>query len=262
MNEQKTIKNIRYIVLLILAGEAVFILPFVLARVFRATILEVYNITNTELGYCFSIYGIVALGSYLLGGPIADKYAPHKLMSWSLICTALGGIVYAQVPSLLALQLLYGYWGFTTIFLFWAAMIKATRIWGGNSQQGRAFGFLDGGRGIVGALFGAIGVFVLSLFIDDSSIDLVNTEAQTEAFKTIVYISSFLIATIGVLVWKYLKIKSSEHMVSKEKITITSIKKVISLPSVWLLMIIILCAYVGYKITDIFSRCCHWFSCR
>jgi len=38
-----------------------------------------------------------------------------------------------------------------------------------------------------------------------------------------------------------------------EKITISQILEVLRLPSVGLLMIIILCAYVGYKITDVFS---------
>ena len=42
-----------YLLLLILAGEAVFILPFVLPRVFRPTVLDVFGVDNTELGLCF-----------------------------------------------------------------------------------------------------------------------------------------------------------------------------------------------------------------
>jgi nitrate/nitrite transporter NarK len=45
----------------------------------------------------------------------------------------------------------------------------------------------------------------------------------------------------------------TEKEIILEKITIRQIKEVMRLPSVWLLMIIILCAYVGYKITDVFS---------
>ena len=33
----------------------------------------------------------------------------------------------------------------------------------------------------------------------------------------------------------------------------SQVREVLRLPSVWLLMVIILCAYVGYKITDVFS---------
>lgn len=242
-----------YIALLILAGEAVFILPFVLARVFRTTVLEVFDINNVEIGYCFSIYGLVALGSYLVGGPLADRFPPRKLMGVALLLTAAGGLVYANDPSLLTLKILYGYWGFTTIFLFWAGMIKATRVWGGADDQGKAFGFLDGGRGLVGALFGLLGVLIFAAFISDTSENL-KTSNSAEAFQRVVYTSSVIVALIGILVFFFLKLKNEKFAdVQKEKITFQNIKTVLKLPSVWLLMIIILCAYVGYKITDIFS---------
>ena len=50
-----------YLVLLILSGEAIFILPFVLPRVFRPTVLDVLELDNVELGLCFSVYGLVAI---------------------------------------------------------------------------------------------------------------------------------------------------------------------------------------------------------
>ncbi|RMB60997.1 MFS transporter [Dokdonia sinensis] len=252
MSNTERFKSIPYIVLLILAGEAVFILPFVLARVFRATVLDVFEINNTEIGYCFSIYGLVALASYLFGGPLADRFPPRKLMGVALVLTALGGLVYANEPSLSTLQYLYGFWGFTTIFLFWAAMIKATRVWGGTKNQGKAFGFLDGGRGLVGALFGVLGVAVFSLFANVDGTEL-SLAQQKEAFQYVVYISAAIVAFIGVLVFFFLKSDVDEKEIVVDKITKENIKTVLKLPSVWLLMIIILCAYVGYKITDIFS---------
>jgi nitrate/nitrite transporter NarK len=249
----KSNQPVHYIILLILAGEAVFILPFVLARVFRATVLDVFDINNVEIGFCFSIYGLVALGSYLVGGPLADRFPPRKLMGVALILTAAGGLVYANNPSYLALKILYGYWGFTTIFLFWAGMIKATRIWGGKDSQGKAFGFLDGGRGLVGALFGLLGVLIFSAFASDAS-ETAETSNSTVAFQSVVYSSSVIVAAIGVLVFFFLKLKGENSTaILKDKITFQNIKTVLKLPSVWLLMIIILCAYVGYKITDIFS---------
>ena len=125
------------IFLLIFAGEAVFILPFVLARIFRPTFLDLFQVNNLELGLCFSVYGTVAIVAYLYGGLIADRVSPGKLMGIALIATALGGLLLATYPSLKVLRILYGYWGFTTIFLFWAAMIKATRMWGGADRQGK-----------------------------------------------------------------------------------------------------------------------------
>lgn len=241
-----------YLVLLILAGEAVFILPFVIPRIFRPTVLDVFGIDNTELGLCFSVYGIVALVSYLLGGPLADKYPPRKLMAIALWMTALGGWLFAAYPSFEVLQVLYGYWGFTTIFLFWAPMIKATRVWGGTSSQGKAFGLLDGGRGLTGALFGLLGVLVFSLLIPENE-RTTSLLDRKEAFTYVIYCSSALMAIIGGMVWRLMKSDVDENEIIIQKISVKQIGSVLQIPAVWLLMGIILCAYVGYKITDVLS---------
>jgi len=242
-----------FLFLLILAGESVFIIPFVLARVFRPTVLEAFNLDNVQLGICFSVYGIIALLSYLFGGPLADKFPPRKLIAVALWMTASGGLVYATFPGYTVLKILYGYWGFTTIFLFWAPMIKAARVWGGSSSQGKAFGFLDGGRGLVGALFGAMGVLIFSLFINAEVSEATLSESRA-AFRYVILVSSGIVVIVGLLVWFFLKMDpKAEKEIILEKITISQIKEVLRLPSVWLLMIIILCAYVGYKITDVFS---------
>ncbi|MEP0134272.1 MAG: MFS transporter [Eudoraea sp.] len=251
MNQKKAPWH--FLLLLILAGESVFILPFVLSRVFRPTVLEAFGLDNVQLGICFSVYGIIALLSYLFGGPLADKYPPRKLIAVALWMTALGGLVYATFPSYTVLKILYGYWGFTTIFLFWAPMIKAARLWGGSSSQGKAFGFLDGGRGLVGALFGALGVFIFSLFINTEVSEATVTESRM-AFKYVILVTSGIVVFVGLLVWFFMKMdRNVEKKIILDKITISQIKEVLRLPSVWLLMIIILCGYVGYKITDVFS---------
>ncbi|SNZ00528.1 MFS transporter [Flagellimonas pacifica] len=242
-----------YLILLILAGEAVFILPFVLPRIFRSTVLDVFALNNTQLGLCFSLYGVVALVSYLFGGPLADKYPPRKLIAVALWMTSIGGLVFAKFPSFGHLQFLYGYWGFTTIFLFWAPMIKATRVWGGDKSQGKAFGLLDGGRGLTGALFGLLGVLIFSFFLGEE-VDASSLAERREAFQYVIYISCLIIAFIGVLVWLFMKSGVDESKILVERISKKEIGTVLKIPSVWLLMIIILCAYVGYKITDIISQ--------
>ncbi|MEP0457302.1 MFS transporter [Nonlabens sp.] len=244
------------IILLILAGEANFILPFVLARIFRPTVLDVFELTNLELGACFSIYGIVAFVSYLIGGSLADKYQPRYLMAISLLLTSLGGIYMSTYPSYLGLTILYGYWGFTTIFLFWAAMIKATRVWGGTSRQGLAFGLLDGGRGLVSFAFGWLGILILSVVFIDGT-ETASLLERKSAYQYVVIITSIIVALIALLLIFILKDHNSDRKQSP-KISNRQVLKnyiaVLKIPSVWLLMVIILCAYTGYKITDIYSQ--------
>lgn len=256
MSKTQTKKSYYIIALLILSGEAVFILPFVLARIFRPTFLEVFKINNFEIGTCFSVYGIVAMFSYLFGGPLADRFKPNVLMSSALILTAFGGFYMSTYPSHSELLWLFGYFGFTTIFLFWAAMIKATRIWGGKKGQGLAFGFLDGGRGLTAAVFGTLGVIVFSTFID-GPIDESSLVDRQRAFSKVLTYSSVVVFGIGIMVFFFLKPKidpQHQDQVYLNKIRIKDFQTLLRLPSVWLLMIIILCAYFGYKMTDFVSQ--------
>ena len=241
------------LILLILSGEFIYFLPYVLSRVFRPTFLDVFQLTNFQLGSLFSVYGIVALLSYVYGGIITDKFSPRKLMSSALFLTALGGIVLSTYPSFSTLKILYGYWGFTSVFLFWGAMIKATRVLGGDNNQGKAFGFLDGGRGIVAAFMGSIGVFIFSIILT-TEIESSTVIERQEAFKYVILFSSFMVAFIGLLVWIFLSDNDQEQdHSSKNHNSLINIKQVLKNESIWLLMIIIMCAYVGYKVTDIYS---------
>ena len=194
------------IILLILSGECIYILPYVLARIFRPTFLDVFNLSNYELGSLFSVYGIVAIFSYLFGGVIADNFSSRKLISTALFLTALGGIFLATFPSFNILKIIYGYWGITTVLLFWGAMIKATRLWGGSNSQGRAYGYLDGGRGIVAALIGSISVFIFSISLTND-ISSSNIIERKEAFKYVILFSSFLISLVGLLVLLFMNTK-------------------------------------------------------
>jgi sugar phosphate permease len=239
------------ITLLILSGELIFLLPYVLARVFRPTFLEVFNLTNLQLGGLFSVYGTVAILSYMYGGVISDKFQPKILIAISLFFTAFGGLVLSTYPSYLMLQILWGYWGFTTVFLFWGAMIKATRVWGGSKNQGEAFGLLDGGRGLVAASMGTLGVLIFSMFLTND-IELASLIERRNAFRYVILFSSFIVFLTGLLVIIFME-SSRGDVVNKNASLIPNIKSVLKIQSVWLIMFIIIAAYVGYKITDIYS---------
>ncbi|MGB0389978.1 MAG: MFS transporter [Salibacteraceae bacterium] len=229
---------------LILAGEGIFLLPFVIPRIFRPTLLHSLEITNLELGTCFSIYGIVAMISYFFGGPLADRLSSKTLISAALILTGVGGFVLMINPSVIILYILYGYWGFTTIFLFWAALIKATRNWGGDHFQGRAFGWLEAGRGTVGAIIGTVGIAILSQATVGS------VEGSTSAsFQSIVLFTSIIVIAIGLISWFGIP-KDDENSLHRETINFNTVERLLVMPNIWLLGLIIVCAYVGYKVTD------------
>ena len=52
-SERSSIQHGLLLLTLIAVGEAIFLLPFVLARVFRPTFLDVFRVTNFQLGTVF-----------------------------------------------------------------------------------------------------------------------------------------------------------------------------------------------------------------
>ena len=241
------------ILVLIIAGESIFLMPFVLARIFRPTFLEVFGINNFELGTAFSVYGIVALISYFAGGPLADMFSTKLLLSFAMLITSLSGFYFSSIPSIESLTILYGFWGMTTILLFWAALIKATRQWGGEKMQGFAYGILDGGRGLFTALLASISVAIFVTILPDG-IAMATISDKKSALSTIIFGYSIFMVLVSVLVYFTVSDSSSNHAAS---VNVTwgleKIKKAIKIPSVWYHALIILCAYVGYKCTDDFS---------
>ena len=227
-----------------------------MARIFRPTLLEVFGMSNTELGVYFSAYGIVAVISYLFGGILADRYPARNLMALALFLTSIGGFIMAFLPGAGIMTAIYAFWGFTSIFLFWAAMIRATREWGGEGYQGRAFGWLEGGRGGTAAIVGTIAFFIFYWFTPESATplkDVPGTEKGLHAFQIVIISISVFTLLSGVMVWFLVPVSSPSKPLSERSdgsslvFSAGRVIRLIKMPTVWMLSIMIVCAYVGYR---------------
>lgn len=242
---------------LVIAAESVFLLPFVVARIFRPTFLDVFELTNLQLGSAFSLYGAVAMVSYFAGGPIADRYSARRLMSVSLVLTSFGGAAFAAIPSVGQLTMLYGFWGLTTIFLFWAALIRATREWGASDSQGKAFGLLDSGRGLFAALLASLAVWLFSLMLPEGAA-AEGLEAKKAALTNIIWFFALFCGFSALLVWFFVpdsQLRDDDPLTPRDesRFNFDGVKAVIRMPAVWLQSLIVVCAYCGFKCTDDFS---------
>ncbi|NIV17449.1 MAG: MFS transporter [Woeseiaceae bacterium] len=240
-----------YIIVLVVAGEMVFGLPFHTVRFFRPTILEVFGLTHTELGYLLGAYGIAAMLSYFPGGALADRYSARTLLTLSLFATGAGGLYIATLPGAAALGIVNGFWGVTTVFLFWGALIRATREWGGQSSQGAAFGILEAGRGITQALFAVLAVAIFAVFMPENGESV--TAADREAGLSAVYLvySSAAFAT-GVLVW--FTLPQPGPTVVERRNPFPNMLIVLQKPIVWAQAAVIVCAYCCFRATDYYVQ--------
>ena len=242
----------RYLLMatLVFAGEIIFGLPFHTARFFRPTLLEAFGFTNTELGDVFAVYGVTAMIAYFPGGMLADRFSARSLLTISLATTGIGGFYMASYPGVLGMALLYGYWGVTTILLFWAALIRATREWGGVISQGKAFGILEGGRGVAAALFATLGVAVLAWILPENVASISNEERRA-AFRAIILLYSFAAIAAAMLTW--LLIPTAKHLGESSQRLFHAAAIVTTRPLVWAQAAVIICAYCAYKGLDNYS---------
>ena len=238
---------------LIIAGEAIFLLPFILMRVFKPVIREAFVISDAQIGEAQALYGITAMLSYFFGGFIADKWEPKKLLSLSLFLTAIGGFWMTMIPSIYTLKLLYAFWGVSTILLFWASLIKATRQWGNENNQGLSFGLLDGRRGLFAASIALFGASILTYFFPQKGIEI-TFDNKVETLQYIIGTITFIVFLVSLLVWKALPKEPIQFETGKE--FQFNFKKAFSLMKqrkVIFHSIIIFCAYCSYKITGVFG---------
>lgn len=233
---------------LVIAGEMIFSLPFHVARYFRPTVLDVFSLSNAALGDIFAVYGVMAMLVYFPGGAIADRFSARKLMTVSLLATAVGGFYMAQIPGRIGLSFLFAYWGITTILFFWAALIRATREWGGPLAQGRTFGFLDGGRGLVAAGVATLAVLLFSAVLPSELGDATDLQ-RSQALQMVIYLYTVMTLGAAVLVWFLLPDLPRSNFQPTSH-SLIGVRQVLSQRVVWLQSVIVVCAYSGYRGLD------------
>ena len=238
---------------LIIAGEAIFLLPFILMRVFKPIIREAFIISDAQIGEAQALYGITAVISYFFGGFIADKWEARKLLSISLILTGIGGFWMTMIPSIFTLKILYAFWGVSTILLFWASLIKATRQWGNKHNQGLSFGLLDGGRGLFAATIALSGAAILSFFFPENAVDI-TFDNKVETLQYIIGTITAIVFLVAVLVWFGLPKEKITQSASKEfQFDFKQAFSLMKQPKVIYHSLIILCAYCAYKLTGTYG---------
>ena len=161
---EKLSKNIWAILIVAFSGAIIYGLPYFRFDYYDAY-LATYHLTNTQMGVFGSILGVFGMISYLFGGVVADRFSTRIILTVSLIGTGLGGFVHLLPLNYYGLVALYAFWGISSLFAFWPACVKAVRILSGSDDQGKAYGFFEGGRGIGAALMamGAVVAFRIGI---------------------------------------------------------------------------------------------------
>ncbi len=230
----------QWVILLVLCvgGTTIYSLPLIRGA-YYIPLQEALGLTHSQVAYAASAYGITAMISHLPGGWLADRFSTRSLLTISFLFTGAAGLYFSTFPSYKMYLFLMTFWGVTTTLTYWAALIKATRELklGG---QGAAFGMLEGGRGLTGAILSTL---VLSIFAMLGSGKM--------GFRWVIIIYSVLCLGTAPLTWFIFNgesPKADPGMSAAE-----GFKKVIKMPAVWLIALVVMFSYassavVGYII--------------
>lgn len=148
------------LIIVAFAGGLITKLPY-LRETYMVPLQQATGATKTQLGILMSAYGIVNFICYFPGGVLADKFSCKSLIVVSCFGTAIAGLWFWTMPGFIWLVVIHAIFAVTTVFTFWAAMVKSINRLGEAEEQGRLFGLLEGGRGLIGTLaaFGSVAVF-------------------------------------------------------------------------------------------------------
>ncbi|MBX9598985.1 MAG: MFS transporter [Burkholderiales bacterium] len=245
-------KRQKYLQLLILVIAAGVIYPMLYLRQnYQTSMEQVFHITPTQLGYLYSILGIFFFICYLPSGWLADRFLPRRLISFSLVGTGLLGIWYAQFPSFNYLLIIFSGWGITAGLTFWGALIKQVNLISSEDEQGRFYGALDGGRGLVEALLATIAVSVFAYINSHSS----NNDVAT-GLRSVIYIYASTCIVVGLIVY-LLKDQNAKIIKSANESESSNLwqnlKSIAAIKELWLIALIIFCGYQQFWATYLFS---------
>jgi MFS family permease len=241
--------------LLVLAAGAIYPILY-LRQVYQPTMLEVFHITDSQLGYLYSSLGTIFLLSYLPSGWLADRIAPRLLICFSLIATGLLGLLYSTAPSFHVLMLIFGGWGLSTGLTFWAAVIKRVTMIAGAQEQGRFFGLLDGGRGLIEAMLATIAITLFAWATQTRG------EPVAVGFRMVVYLYAVLCIALGVVLALVKDPQGTEDAVANRAArqrsnVLAELKTLAAIPELWLVAAIVFCGYQVFWATYSFSAYLH-----
>ena len=205
--------------------------------------LETFDITRAQLGECHSIMGVIFFLTYVPSGWLSDKLPTRWLMSMSMAGTGLLALWLSTVPDFAQIKLIFIGWGLTSGLTLWGALIKGTSLLAPHDQQGRFFGLLESGRGLVEALLATIGLAVFAYFL--------NTLEASTSGSLIAVIWFYGLVSIGFTPILFFALKTS-HMEAplnpnRQGMSglVTDLKELLTNQKIWLAALVIL---IGYQI--------------
>lgn len=225
-------KWLRFLVL-VLGGGTIYKLAS-LKDAFYIPMQEHMGLSHTQIGTLLSANAIIATALFVLGGFLADRFDTRKLIPLGLIGTGCLGVYLASFPGYNQMLLVFCLLALCADCIYWPALLKAIRNLGNDNEQGRMFGLLEGGRGVIDTLvaFSALGVFVAM-------------GSGAAGLKSAILFYSVVDIAAGLLTWFLLK-ESKTATTNGQTIGLAGLLEAVRMPGIWLVSLNVFMVYVVY----------------
>jgi len=146
--------------ILMLGAGTIYKLGF-LKDAFYVPMQEFMGLSHTQIGTAMSIAGLISTFGFLASIYLTDRVSKKIMIPLSLISICVCGIALSTFPSYPVFLLIYCLLAVCADMLYWPTMLKTVRLLGNEDEQGRMFGIMEAGRGLMDTLvaFGALGIF-------------------------------------------------------------------------------------------------------
>ncbi|MEE1864825.1 MULTISPECIES: MFS transporter [Pseudomonas] len=233
MTAQDKAKWFKFLIL-ILGGGTIYKLAN-LKDAFYVPMQTFMGLSHTEIGLLLSANAVIATGLFVVGGLLADRFDTRKLIPVGLLGTGALGLYLATFPPFSSLMIVFCLLAVCADCIYWPALLKAIRGLGNDKEQGRLFGLLEGGRGVVDTLvaFSALGVFIAM-------------GAAEAGLKAAIVFYSLIDIGAGALTWFLLKGTQSTTPVVAKKNPLSNLLEAIKVPAIWLVSCNVFMVYIVY----------------
>ncbi|MDM3750655.1 MFS transporter [Proteus mirabilis] len=222
---------------LILGGGTIFKLSS-MKDVFYVPMQQDWGLSNTQIGFGFTIYAIIQTIGLFSSLYIADRFSKKILLPAGLIGVGLCGAYLSTLPPFTGYLIAFGAMAFFGEVVYWPVLLKSVRLLGNKEEQGRMFGFLEAGRGIVDVLVASGALYIFVLF----------GEGKAGMQAGLIY---YTLATIIVGIITYFIVdnddkKETSSASEANRQVLEGIKNVVKCPNLWLASMSIFFVYSAY----------------
>lgn len=222
---------------LILGGGTIFKLSS-MKDVFYMPMQQDWGLSNTQIGFGFTIYAIIQTIGLFSSLYIADRFSKKILLPAGLIGVGLCGAYLSTLPPFTGYLIAFGAMAFFGEVVYWPVLLKSVRLLGNKEEQGRMFGFLEAGRGVVDVLVASGALYIFVLF----------GEGKAGMQAGLIY---YTLATIIVGIITYFIVdnddkKETSSASEANRQVLEGIKNVVKCPNLWLASMSIFFVYSAY----------------